>query len=106
MSQEVEVSLRIPVNRKAPLLDERGYPLEASAVRFKTVITVAKIPKPGDPLALDAAGRPLPATVVRADWSEHRGMFVVACQYANRSISPEEQGALLSDDAWRMEPLL
>ena len=47
MSQEVEVSLRVP-NMKARALDEQGLPIDHSAVRFKKVIVVPAIPKPGD----------------------------------------------------------
>lgn len=106
MSKEIEVSLRIPKNSKTPLLDDSGYPLETSAVRFKRVVSVPAIPKSGEMLDLSASGRNLRATVVRADWSEHRGMFVVACQYANRSITVDEQNALVSDTDWRLEPLV
>ena len=106
MSKEIEVSLRIPRNTKTPLLDDNGYPLDTSAFRFKTVMQVPAIPRAGESLDVIASGRTLKATVVRADWSEDRGMFVVACQYANRSIAAEEQNALVADERWRLEPLV
>jgi hypothetical protein len=33
-------------------------------------------------------------------------MFVVSCQYANRSITPEEYGALADDPDWELKHLL
>jgi hypothetical protein len=106
MSRDVEVSLRIP-NMKVRALDEHGYPIDHSAVRFKKVIQVPAIPKPGTSLPLPtASGRTLPATVVRADWSDDKALFVVACQYANRSISTEEYDALVQDPEWQMMPLI
>lgn len=106
MAQDVEVSLRIPKNSKAPLLDEGGYPLDMASVRFRKTITVATIPKAGEPIVLTAGGQTLPATVVRADWKDDQGMFVVACQYAQRSITVDEQNALVGDAEWRMVPLI
>ena len=106
MSKEVEVSLRIP-NMKVRALDEHGYPVDHSSVRFRKVTVVPALPKPGDSLQLTtASGRMLQSTVVRADWSEERALFVVACQYANRSISPDEYQALVADPDWQMTPLI
>lgn len=106
MSKEVEVSLRIP-NMKVRALDEHGYPIDHSAVRFRKIVSVPAIPKSGDSLQLTtASGRTLPSTAVRADWHEGKGLFVVACQYANRSISAEEYHALVNDPAWQMTPLV
>ena len=105
MAQQIEVSLRIP-NMKVRTLDENGYPIDHSTIRFKTVVEAAAIPKPGEMLQLKASDKTLPATTVRADWSDDRGMFVVACQYANRSITAEEHQALLGDPNWRVTPLI
>jgi hypothetical protein len=103
---EVEVSLRVP-NMKVRPLDENGYPIDHGAVRFRKLITVAKIPKPGDPLQLTtSSGRTLESKVVRADWNEGRNLFVLSCQYANRSISTEEYQAVVSDPEWEMKPLI
>jgi hypothetical protein len=33
-------------------------------------------------------------------------MFVLSCQYGNRSISAEEYGALAEDPEWEMKPLI
>jgi hypothetical protein len=103
---EVEVRLRVP-NMKVRALDEKGYPIDHASMRFRKVIEVPKIPKPEDALELTtASGRTLPARVVRSDWNEDRGMFVLSCQYANRSITPEEYGALAEDPAWELKHLL
>jgi len=105
MAMEVEVSLRVP-NMKVRALDENGYPIDHSAVRFKKLITLEKIPKPGDGLQLTSSGRTFESKVVRADWHEGRGLFVVSCQYANRSISSDEYHAIVSDPQWEMKPLI
>ena len=103
---EVEVSLRVP-NMKVRVLDENGYPLDHSMMRFKKQIEVPSIPKPGTTLELATqSGRSLQAVVVRSDWHEERGLFVVACQYASRSITPDEYGALVEDPEWVLKPLI
>lgn len=103
---EVEVRLRVP-SMKVRALDENGYPIDHSSVRFRKVIEVARIPKAGEALELQtSSGRALPAMVVRADWNEGMGMFVISCQYANRSITPDEYGALANDPAWVLKHLL
>jgi hypothetical protein len=92
---EVEISLRVP-NMKVRALDENGYPIDHSAVRFKKMITVPSIPKPGEMLSLSTrTGGAFASKVVRADWNEGRNLFVVSCQFANRSITAEEYGALI-----------
>src|SRR4249920_4206799 len=50
-SIEVEVNLRIP-RMKVPSLDEKGYPIDNSLIRFTKKITVPAIPKPGEMLQL------------------------------------------------------
>ena len=44
--------------------------------------------------------------VLGADWNEGLGLFVLSCQYANRSITPEEYGALANDPKWQLKHLL
>ena len=59
----VEVNLRIP-RMKVPSLDEKGYPIDNSMIRFTKMITVPAIPKPGAMLQLtDIAGRMLTVEV-------------------------------------------
>lgn len=92
---------------KVPALDENGYPIDHSAVRFRRVIDFPRIPKPGETLELTtSSGRTLPARVVRSDWNEGAGLFVISCQFANRSITPDEYGALATDPAWVLKHLL
>jgi hypothetical protein len=69
-------------------------------------MTVTAIPKAGDRIDLIAQGQTLTATVVRADWSDEDERFVVACQYTQRSISVEEQNALVADPEWTMVTLI
>ena len=92
---------------KVRALDEHGYPIDNSSVRFRKRITVPSIPKPGESLQLTTrAGQPFEAKVVRADWSEDQNLFVVSCQFGNRSILAEEYGALVNDPDWQMKPLI
>jgi hypothetical protein len=92
---------------KVRALDENGYPIDHSSMRFRKVVEVPKIPKPDEMLDLTTqSGRVLQARVVRADWNEDRGLFVLSCQYVNRSITPDEYGALASDPEWQLKHLL
>ena len=107
MPMEVEVSLRVP-NMKVRVLDENGYPIDHSAVRFRKVLTVpGGVPKPNDPMPLETrSGRTIESRVVQSDWHEGRNLFVVSCQYANRSITPDEYGALRDDPDWELKSLI
>ena len=106
MAREVEVSLRIP-NMKVRPKDESGYPIDYAYFRFKKILSVPAIPKVGDSMQLAvASGRTFESKVVRVDWSDDRNLFIVSCQFANRSISSEEHGDLVSDPAWEMKPLM
>ena len=92
---------------KVRALDEAGYPIDHSAVRFKKLVVVPAIPKSGDSFQLTtSAGLKLESTVQRTDWNEDRGLFVVACRYSNRSISVDEYDALVDDPDWQMKPLI
>jgi hypothetical protein len=106
MSRPVEIRLRIPKNSKVPLLDDTGYPLDTASVRFRKLMLVPAIPKAGESIDVVASGLTLPATVVRVDWSESDEQFVAACQYAQRSITVDEQNALVADPEWSMVPLI
>lgn len=106
MSQPVEVRLRVP-NMKARVMDETGYPIDHSAMRFRKVLELERIPKPEEPMDfMTSSGRLIQARVVRADWNEGRGMFLVSCQYVNRSITAEEYAALADDPTWDLKHLL
>ena len=72
MSADVEVNLRIP-RAKVPSLDERGYPIDNSSVRFTKLINVPTIPKPGVSLQLTTSfGNTFECEVTRADWHEEK----------------------------------
>jgi hypothetical protein len=106
MSREVEVSLRVP-NMKVRVLDETGYPIDHANVRFRKMIQVQSIPKPEETLQLTTrSGKTLTARVVRAVWHESRELLVLSCHYAERSITPEEYGALAEDPEWELKPLI
>ena len=106
MSKQVEVRLRVP-NMKVRALDGNGYPIDHSSVRFRKVIELPSIPKAEEMLDLTTiSGRALSARVVRVDWNEGRGLFVLSCQYANRSITLEEYRALVEDPDWQLKHLL
>ena len=101
----VEVRLRVP-NMKARALDENGYPIDHSSVRFRKTIDVPALPKPNDTLELTTrSGQPIQAIVVRTDFNEGQGL-VLSCQYARRSITAEEYGALSEDPEWELKHLL
>ena len=102
----VEARLRVP-NMKVRALDENGYPIDHSVFRFRKVIEVPKLPKAGEVLELmTSSGQAVPANVVRVDLMEDQGLFVVSCQYANRSISAEEYARLADDPEWKLKHLL
>lgn len=106
MSMPVEVRLRIP-NMKVRTLDDQGYPIDHASMRFRKVIEVEKLPKPEEPLALmTRSGRVIQSTVVRTDWNERLGRFVLSCRYASRSITPEDSHALNDDPEWVLKHLL
>jgi hypothetical protein len=106
MAIEVEANMRIPgLTLRAP--NEADKVINNSYVRFTKLIKVPTIPKPGDPLILTTStGQTFESTVTRADWSEDRSLFIVSCNYAKRSISADEYGALVNDAEWKMKQLL
>jgi hypothetical protein len=92
---------------KARALDEKGYPIDHADLRFRKVMELPKLPKPDETLELStSSGRTLQAKVVRADWNEDLGKFVLSCQYASRSITAEDYGALANDPGWVLKHLL
>lgn len=106
MPIDVEVNLKIP-RVKAPVLDEKGYPIDNSMVRFTKLIQVPALPKPGAPIDLTIrSGQTLACEVTRADWHDERELFVLSCKYAKRSMPADECAALFSDAEWHMKPLL
>ena len=106
MPIEVEANLAIP-RIKNPMTGEDGYPIDNGSVRFRKLIQVSAIPKPGEVLQLTTRdGVEFAATVTRAEWHEERAIFIVSCRYANRSIPPSECASVFGDPEWVMKPLL
>jgi hypothetical protein len=106
MSMRAEVRLRVP-NMKVRALDPNGYPIDHSQMRFRKIIEVPRIPRVGDVLELTtSSGRTLQATVARAELDEPRSLFVVSCQYSERSISADDYAALSNDPEWELKHLL
>jgi hypothetical protein len=104
---EIEVSMRVPtLTVRAP--NEPDRRIDNSAVRFTRRIDVPALPKAGEVLSLstDEGRTQFDCTVTRSDWSEDKGLFVVACTYAKRSLPVDTYNALVSDAKWTMKPLL
>lgn len=92
---------------KVRALDSNGYPIDHSSMRFRKVIEIPRFPRAGDVLDLTtSAGRTLRAIVVRADLDEPRELFILSCQYASKSISPDDYAALTNDSDWQLKHLL
>lgn len=105
MPQTVEISLRIP-SLRVPGEGNATQTIANNDVRFSRQIEVDKIPKTGDVLDMSVAEKTFKCTVVRSDWHHEKNLFVVACRYANRSISHGEYQALMDSADWHIRPLL
>ena len=78
-----------------------------SEVRFTKQVELNAIPKPGDVLTMAiSSGGTFECDVVRSDWHHHKDMFVIACRYSKRSISPAEYQALINSSDWQVKNLL
>ena len=107
MPTEIEVNMRVPtLTVRAP--NEPDRRIDNSAVRFMKRIEVPALPKTGEVLLLSTDGgkTTFECTVTRSDWSDEKGLFVVACTYAKRSLPAETYSALVNDSEWTMKPLL
>lgn len=103
---QAEVRLRVP-NMKIRALDQNGYPIDHSEMRFRKIIEIPTFPHVGDALDLaTASGLTIRANVGGVETDEARGLFVLSCVYVNRSISADEYAALSSDPAWQLKHLL
>jgi hypothetical protein len=101
-----EVRLRVP-NMKNRALDANGYPIDHSVMRFRKVIEIPRFPRVGDALELTTrSGLLLRATVGHVELDEARSLFVLSCQYADRTISAEQYAALANDPDWQLKHLL
>lgn len=107
MTQTVEISLRIPSLRVRQEGKSQPVTITNSDIRFSKQIEVDKIPAPGHVLTLTvSSGVTFQCDVVRSDWHNDKNMFVVACRYSNRSISPADYQALMDASDWQVRALL
>jgi hypothetical protein len=107
VATEIEVNMRVPtLTVRAP--NEPDRRIDNSAVRFTRRIEVPTLPKPGEVLSLsaDSGKTTFDCTVTRSDWSDEKGLFIVACSYAKRSLPVDIYSALVNDSEWTMKPLL
>jgi hypothetical protein len=107
MAQTVEISLRIPSLRIRREGKEALETIANSDVRFSKQIELQTIPKAGDVLHMTvSSGGTFDCDVVRSDWHHEKNMFVIACRYSKRSISPAEYQALMDSSDWQLRVLL
>jgi hypothetical protein len=99
------VNLRVPDISVGPS-QARERRITNSDTRFWTVIKVSALPKVGDTLELPTRTHAFQATVKRLDWHDDKDRFVAVCQYAKRSMTPEEYDSLRADPNWTMKPLI
>ena len=101
----LEVNLRVPdISVGTP--DAPVRRITNSDARFWKVFKVSALPKVGDDLELSTSTYAFHATVKRLDWHDDTNRFVVACQYAKRSMSSEEYDSLRADPDWTMRLLV
>ena len=107
MPQVVEISLRVPSLRVKREDKDDLETINNSDVRFSKPMEVESIPKPGTVLTVSiSSGETFGCEVVRSDWHHDKNMFVVACKYAKRSISPAEYHALMNASDWQVRALI
>ena len=107
MPQVVEISLRLPSLRLPGGEQAEMTMVDNKDVRFTKQIEVASIPKPGETLSMSSGdGEPFACEVVQANWHNDKNMFVVACRYAKRSVTPETYRAIANSPDWTARTLL
>jgi hypothetical protein len=107
MAQMVEINLRLPSLRLKAQDGEEARTIVNSDVRFTKVVEVATIPKPGDILTMSAGpGMEFPCEVVQANWHHEKNLFVVACRYGKRSVTPDDYLTIANAPDWATRPLL
>jgi hypothetical protein len=106
MAQVVEINLRLPnLRMKTPGADDRT--IVNADVRFTKEVELQAIPKPGEVLTMSAiGGGEFPCEVVQANWHHEKNLFVVACRYGKRSVSPEDYLAISNAPDWATKALL
>jgi hypothetical protein len=100
----IEINLRVP---DVSVMSADG-PTRVSnrEKRFLTGISVPVLPKVGEHLELVAGTHLLQVVVKRLDWRDDKGCFVVACQYARRSMGEGEYDGLCADLEWTATALI
>lgn len=107
MAQTVEINLRIPSLRVRREGKEDMETIANSDVRFSKRVELEAIPKAGEILTMTVVGgASFDCEVVRSEWQDEKNMFVVACRYSKRSISPADYQALIDSSDWQVKPLL
>ena len=107
MAQTVEISLRIPSLRIRREGKDSPETIANSDVRFSKRLELDAIPKPGEVLKMAvSSGGTFECDVVRSEWHHEKNMFVVACRYSKRSISPDDYQALIDSSDWQAKALL
>jgi hypothetical protein len=107
MAQTVEISLRIPSLRIRREGKDSPETIANSDVRFSKRLELDAIPKPGEVLKMAvSSGATFECDVVRSEWHHEKNMFVVACRYSKRSISPDDYQALIDSTDWQAKALL
>jgi hypothetical protein len=107
MAQTVEISLRIPSLRIRKEDSDTLETINNSDIRFSKQIELDSIPKPGVVLKMAiSSGETFDCDVVRSDWHHTKNMFVIACRYSKRSVSPAEYRALMNSSDWQVSALM
>jgi hypothetical protein len=107
MAQTVEISLRIPSLRVRKENTDALETINNADVRFSKQVQVDSIPKAGAVLSMEiSSGERFDCQVVRSDWHDDKNMFVVACKYAKRSVSPAEYQAFMNATDWQVRALV
>ena len=107
MPQTVEISLRIPSLRVRKEETDTLETINNSDIRFSKQIEVDSIPKAGVVLTMGiSSGETFQCDVVRSDWHHTKNMFVIACRYSKRSVSPAEYHALMNSTDWQVRALM
>ena len=102
----VEINMRLPnITVRTP--HEPTRVIVNAELRYIKRIQVPALPRPDDSLELSTSGgHRVPVTVKRVDWHEEKALFVVACQYAGRSVPLEVYNSLKEDPEWQEKSLL
>jgi len=107
MAQTIEISLKVPSLRVKREGKDAPETISNGDVRFVKRIEVDSIPKTGTVMVMEIASHgSFESVVVRSDWHEDKSLFVVACQFRNRSIPATQYQALLDAPDWQLRPLI